>query len=362
MTAPAPGDGLRKGWTTGACATAAASAAYECLLTGTRPKAVPVALPHGLTVEFAVHRCEISPEGATASVIKDAGDDPDVTHGAEIIATVTRGHPGTGITFQAGPGVGTVTRPGLPLAVGEPAINPGPRAMIAANLREAAARHHADPDLVVTVAVRNGAELARRTLNGRLGIVGGLSILGTTGVVLPYSCSAWVATIHRGVDVARAAGLAHIAGSTGRTSEDAVRRLHGLDEVALIDMGDFAGALLTYLRRHPMPRLTLAGGFAKLTKLAQGHMDLHSGRSRVDLDRLAEMAAACDADAATVAAVRSGEGAAQALALAQARGLRLGDAVAALARQVALATLAGGTAVDVVVFDRSGEMVGHAGP
>ena len=135
-----------------------------------------------------------------------------------------------------------------------------------------------------------GERLAERTLNGRLGIVGGLSVLGTTGIVVPYSCAAWIDSIHRGIDVARAIGLRHVAGATGNTSEVAVRALHGLPETALLEMGDFVGGMLKYLRTHPVERITVAGGVAKMTKLAQGRLDLHSRRGEVDLSMLAAWA------------------------------------------------------------------------
>ena len=137
-------------------------------------------------------------------------------------------------------------------------------------------------DVAITIGIPGGEALAQKTLNPRLGIVGGLSILGTTGVVVPYSCAAWIHSIHRGIDVARAAGLEHVAAATGSTSERTVQELYALPEMALLDMGDFAGGTFKYLRRHPVPRVTLAGGFAKLAKLAQGHLDLHSSRSVLD--------------------------------------------------------------------------------
>ena len=151
----------------------------------------------------------------------------------------------------------------------------------------------------ITISIPGGEALAHETWNPRLGIVGGLSILGTTGIVIPYSCAAWIHSIHRGVDVARAAGLDHIAASTGSTSEQAVQALYGLSETALIDMGDFVGGMLKYLRRHPVARVTLGGGFGKLSKLANGHTDLHSRRSRVDTAWLARQARALGADRAT---------------------------------------------------------------
>jgi cobalt-precorrin-5B (C1)-methyltransferase len=357
-TSRRPEGELRKGWTTGACAAAAARAAFEALHTGCFADPVTIRLPRGERPSFALAAHDLGPERATAGIVKDAGDDPDVTHGALILAMVERAPAGSGVAFRAGEGVGTVTRPGLALAVGEPAINPGPRAMIAQAIADAAEGLGVGGDAVVTIAVPGGAALAEKTLNARLGILGGLSILGTTGVVVPYSCASWIHTIHRGIDVARAAGREHVAGATGSTSEAAVRALHALDDVALIDMGDFVGALLKYLRRHPVARLTLAGGFGKLAKLAQGHLDLHSARSRVDLTALADLAHALGAPAAVT---RAGS-AAELLAASGAAGPALVGRIAGHARAVALATLSGGISVDVAIFDRAGALIGHAGP
>ena len=331
---------------------------WSALLTGAFPDPVSIVLPRGETPSFVLADHVLGDGWASASVIKDAGDDPDVTHAAEIQATVRRGAPGSGLVFRAGPGIGTVTLPGLPLAVGEPAINPGPRAQIEANLR--ALSGEAALDLTITIAIPGGEALALKTMNGRLGILGGLSILGTTGVVLPYSCAAWIASIHRGVDVARASGLAHVAGCTGKTSETAVQRLHGLEERALIDMGGFAGALFKYLRAHPLPRLTVGGGFAKISKLAAGATDLHSKAAAVDLAWLVGLAGELGASQPLLDRMRQGTSAAQILALSSGE-VPLAQAVAARARETAMAILAGGVAVDVAVFDRSGTMLGHAG-
>jgi cobalt-precorrin-5B (C1)-methyltransferase len=255
-----------------------------------------------------------------------------------------------------------VTRAGLPLAVGEPAINPGPRAMIAQALADLMEAHDiATPDLVVTLSIPDGEKLAAKTLNARLGIVGGLSVLGTTGVVIPYSCASWIHSIHRGIDVARAAGLTHLAAATGSTSEAAVQRLLGLPEQALIDMGDFVGGTLKYLRRHPVPRLTLAGGFAKLAKLASGHLDLHSSRSRLDAPMLAELLGQVGAAPSVVAAAQQAESAGAILDLAGAWASDLAALTARRAREVAAATLAGTVAVDIAIFDRSGALLAHVG-
>ncbi|MBM3601561.1 MAG: cobalt-precorrin-5B (C(1))-methyltransferase [Alphaproteobacteria bacterium] len=356
------GGELRRGWTTGACAAGAAKAAYQALLTGSFPDPVSIVLPRGHAPAFALARESLGDGQATAGIIKDAGDDPDVTHGALVLACVRRGARGRGIVYRAGEGVGTVTRPGLPLAVGEPAINPGPRAQIARAIADVAREYGGCGDVEVTISVAGGEALAAKTLNARLGIIGGLSVLGTTGIVIPYSCASWIHSIHRGIDVARAAGLNHVAGATGATSEQAVKRLYGLDDLALIDMGDFAGGMLKYLRRHPVARVTVAGGFGKLAKLAGGSLDLHSGASQVDVPALADALASLGAQQATVAAARAAGSAGEVLTLAGAFGRPLADLVARRARETALATLAGSTDVDVVIFDRQGQLIGRAGP
>lgn len=351
---------MRRGWTTGACATAATRAAYTALLTGTFPDPVTIRLPRGEEPAFALALEESGDGFARAGIIKDAGDDPDVTHLALVLSTVRRSAPGEGVTFRAGAGVGTVTRPGLPLAVGEPAINPVPRRMMLETVREVAEQHGAPSDVIVEIGVRDGERLAERTWNPRLGIVGGLSILGTTGIVIPYSCSAWIHSIHRGVDVARATGLAHIAGCTGNVSEEAVRRLHDLPAEAMIDMGDFAGGLLKYVRRHPVARVTLGGGIGKLSKLADGHLDLHSGRSSVDPASLAERAAAQGASAGLERQIREATTAAMALSLANEENIPLGQAVANAARRTALEVARGSAEIDVVVVDRDGAIVARS--
>jgi cobalt-precorrin-5B (C1)-methyltransferase len=269
---------------------------------------------------------------------------------------------GARIRFAAGEGVGRVTRPGLPLAVGEPAINSAPRAIIGDALHEVAEANGAPPpDVTVTISIPGGERLAEKTMNARLGIVGGLSILGTTGIVVPYSCSSWIHAIHRGIDVARAAGLDHIAAATGSTSERAVQLFYDLPDQALIDMGDFVGGMLKYLRTHPVGRLTIAGGFAKLAKLAAGHLDLHSSRSGVDTAALGAMLATLGAAEATLEGARAAGGAGEILDAAGPRGEPLARLVAARAREVALATLSGKTAVEVAIVDRNGGFLARVG-
>jgi cobalt-precorrin-5B (C1)-methyltransferase len=352
---------LRYGWTTGACATAAAKAAYTALLTGEFPDPVEVTLPRGQRPAFALATTTMTEDSATVGVVKDAGDDPDVTHGALVIATVRRAAPGCGVRFRAGEGVGTVTLPGLPVPPGEPAINPVPRQMIRGVIDEVAAARGDAGDVEVEIAIPGGEALAAKTMNGRLGIVGGLSILGTTGIVVPYSCSSWIQSIRSGIDVARAACLTHVAGSTGATSEAAVQKIYALPEIALIDMGDFVGGMLKYVRTHPVPRVTVAGGVGKMTKLAQGLLDLHSRRGAVDLTVLARLAVGAGGSPALAERILGANTAAEAFSQAQAEGVALGDAVARAAWETASAVVASKQVeVEIALFDRDGRLVGHA--
>lgn len=351
---------LRRGWTTGACATAAAKSAFGALLTGAFEDPVTITLPRGERADFVLARHELVADAATAAVVKDAGDDPDVTHGALVEVTVRRSE--SGVRFRAGPGVGTVTKPGLPVEPGEPAINPVPRRMIAAAIAEVAKAHGVPGGAEVEIAIPGGEELAGKTMNPRLGIVGGLSVLGTTGIVVPYSCAAWIHSIYSGIDVARATGLSHVAGATGSTSEAAVQRYYDLPESALIDMGDFVGGMLKYLRRHPVPRVTVAGGVAKMTKLAQGRLDLHSRKGAVDLPALAAVAREVGASPAAVESIAEANTTALAFRIAEGEGLALGDAIADAARRTAEAVVAGADIeIDILLFDRDGRLTGKAG-
>jgi cobalt-precorrin-5B (C1)-methyltransferase len=317
------------------------------LRTGEFPDPVTITLPKGETPSFPLALEEKGEGWARAGIVKDAGDDPDVTHGCLVVVTVREG--GDGIRFRAGPGVGMVTKPGLPIPPGEPAINPVPRRMMEGVIRELGG-HAAE----IEISIPGGEQLAEKTWNPRLGIVGGLSILGTTGIVNPYSCAAWIASIHRGIDVARAIGLKHVAGCTGSTSEDAVRMHFGLPPEAMLDMGDFAGGLLKYLRTHPVDRVTIGGGFGKITKLAQGALDLHSGRSQVDLDWLAEVCPELPRDKVL------GANTAQEV-LDMAAGTDLPRRVAERALKSVASVLAGApVGADVMIVSRQGRIIAHA--
>lgn len=348
MRSEKPEGELRRGWTTGACATAAVKAAFAALRTGAFPDPVTITLPKGETPSFPLALEELGPGWARAGIIKDAGDDPDVTHGCMVVATVRERQ--EGIVFRAGPGVGMVTKGGLPIPPGEPAINPVPRQMMAQAIAELGGTG-AD----VEISIPGGEALADKTWNPRLGIVGGLSILGTTGIVNPFSCAAWIASIHRGIDVARAMGLRHVAGCTGSTSEDAVRAHYGLPLEAMLDMGDFAGGLLKYLRTHPVARVTIGGGFGKITKLAQGALDLHSGRSQVEFDYLASLLPELPRN--TILAANTAQ---EVLELAQGTDLAARVAAAALVTVKSVLKDAP-VAADVMIVSRQGEILSHAG-
>jgi len=352
---------LRRGWTTGACAAGAARAAFQALVSGAFPDPVPVALPKGVRPSFALAHCSLEGANAQAAIVKDAGDDPDVTHGALIVAEVRLGARGSGLKYFAGEGVGTVTRAGLPLPPGEPAINPMPRAIIAENIGEVAHAFGVGADAEITIGVPGGEKLAERTLNRRLGIVGGLSILGTTGIVVPYSCAAWIDSIHRGVDVARAGGLDLVVGSTGSTSEAAAQALYGLPETAMIEMGDFVGGLLKYLKSHPVPRVAIAGGFAKMAKLADGRLDLHSKRGEVDLGALARLALAHGASDALAAEIGQANSALEAVEASLRQGFPLAALVAGAARDVASGALPNGVEIETLVFARDGALLARSG-
>ncbi len=288
--------GLRTGWTTGTCASAAAKAAVVWLTDGAPLAMVEVALPSGRRVAFPVadvdtarpHRC---------AVVKDAGDDPDVTDGAHLTAEAAWAD-GDDVELRAGPGVGTVTLPGLGLPVGAPAINPVPRRMIRQAVREITAR-----GLRVTVSVPGGEAMAAKTSNQRLGIVGGISILGTSGIVKPFSTASYRASVVQQIDVAAAQGQRHLVLATGSRSDAwAQRALPRLTSVCFVEVGDFTGIALRRAAGAGVTRVTWMGMAGKIAKLAAGVMMTHYRRSRVDGELMAEVAAASGAPPAVVEA------------------------------------------------------------
>jgi cobalt-precorrin-5B (C1)-methyltransferase len=353
---PAP---LRSGYTTGSCATATSLAAARLLLGGPALDAVAIVLPKGQQVLMRLQFCRLCDSGAEAGTIKDAGDDPDVTHGALVFARVQLSGQ-AGVRFHAAEGVGTVTKPGLTTPVGEPAINPVPRQMMTQHLSQLASEYGYGGGFEVSIGVEGGAALALKTMNPRLGILGGLSILGTSGIVRPFSCAAYIASIHQGIDVARANGFSHLAACTGNASEDCMRQHYGLADTALIEMGDFVGAVLKHLRKAPVAKLSICGGFGKISKLAAGHMDLHSRHSSIDLPQLAAWAAELGAGVELQAAICAANTSQQAVALASAAGVALGDAVCAHALAFARGVVPAQVQLEVFAIDRQGLIIGQA--
>ncbi len=301
--------GTRKGFTTGACSAAAARAAMVGLLEGRVPEQIESLLPNGQRVQFSVVDGRVDGGQAHAVVIKDAGDDPDCTDKARLTAdlTVLEGPAGQ-IRIEGGDGVGLITMPGLGLEVGGPAINPTPRRNIIENIREVAADWLKKQAVSVTISVPGGAEMAKKTLNDRLGIIGGISILGTTGIVHPYSTAAFRASVVQGIEVAARQGQDTVVLTTGgRTEKFTMRQLADLNPACFVQMGDFLGPALDAAEKVGIKNIVIGGMVGKLSKIAQGEIITHARRNPVNMALLAEMAAAAGADAAVCDEIRQAE-------------------------------------------------------
>lgn len=267
---------LRSGFTTGSCACAAAKAALMTLLTGKLQPEVQITLPCGEEVTLPLSGTEISGQAVLCSVVKDAGDDPDVTHGQEIRARVELCDR-AGVFFQAGKGVGTVTLPGLGIAVGEPAINPVPRQMMTAETEKLLQQYQVNRGVVIEISVPGGEELAQKTFNPKLGIAGGISIIGTSGVVRPFSSEAFVQTIRKEIQVAKALGCRHIVINSGAKSEKILKqRFPDLPPQAFVHYGNYIGETLKLAEEEEIEQLTMGIMIGKAVKLAEGHADTHS--------------------------------------------------------------------------------------
>lgn len=350
--------GLRTGWTTGTCASAAAKAAALGLASGLVPDEVEVGLPKGARVSFPVVGGGPVGDGAgtvRAAVVKDAGDDPDCTHGAQLTADVRWAPDGdTETRLAAGSGVGTITKPGLGLPVGAPAINPVPRRMILAALAEVT-----DRPVVVTFSVPGGEEMTKRTSNERLGILGGISILGTTGIVRPFSTAAYRASVVQQVDVASAQGERTMVLCTGSRSEQAAQRLYAsLDPVSFVEVGDFSGIALRRCAADGMTRVNVVAMAGKITKLASGVMMTHFHRSKVDTDLLAAVAAETGSPELVVAAATETATARHFYDACLASGIRAPLVrLCQMARDNCIAHGGGGFECEVVMVDFEGEAV-----
>ncbi len=358
--------GLRTGYTTGSCAAAASKAAVETLLTGKPVAEVTIQLPVGRPATFEVHRCDQADGKVTCSVIKDGGDDPDVTHGAEICATVSLNSDGAAETrLMGGPGVGTVTRPGTGITVGDPAITRVPRRMILESVAQAAkSRGSQEPGFAVEISVTDGEVIAEKTTNSRLGVIGGISILGSTGVVQPYSTAAWRASVHLAIDVAATNGLSHLVLSTGTQSEAFTKQCLDLPDMAYIEAGIFSGASLKRCVMRKVQRATHAGMVGKLSKMAMGYFVTHVAGNRVDTGFLASLAAECGASAAVQDEIRQASSARHFQEIALSHGLT--EVFTLMCRMVCdeSRNLLQGDADDLVIdtlcFDFDGALLGSA--
>jgi len=286
---------LRTGYTTGTCATAATKAALLAMITKNPVKEVTVILPKGNTMTLKIELCKFNDSNAECTVIKDAGDDPDVTHHAEIVSTVSWTDNAGTVEVDGGKGVGIVTKPGIGLDIGKPAINPTPMKMIKDAVNEVAGEQLKSKGVKVIISVPKGEELAKLTDNPRLGILGGISILGTTGIVIPYSTGSFTASIRQGLDVARAMGQDTVVLTTGGRSEDFARELLKLPEHCFVQMGDFAAYSVRQSAIKGMKKVVIAGFIAKLSKMAMGVKQTHVKGSHVNMDFLASVAKECGA-------------------------------------------------------------------
>jgi cobalt-precorrin-5B (C1)-methyltransferase len=355
--------GKREGFTTGACAAAAAKAATRALVSGAPVEAIETTLPNGQRHVFALERCELFSASAVASVVKDAGDDPDCTHGAEIVAEVAL-QATPGIELRGGAGVAVVTKPGLGLDVGAPAINPVPQRNIRAMVQEELSRANPPrPGAIVTLSVPGGEEMAKQTINARLGLLGGISILGTTGVVKPYSTAAYKASVVQAIDVARRRGQSEVVLTTGGKSETyAMRLFPHLAEDAFIQVGDFVGIGVRHAARRNMQRATIVGMIGKLSKMADGRTMTHAAGSEVNMSLLADIAEKAGATASLAERIRAANTARHVLELTAAE---LPGFPAAVCAMVVMhlerhAASAGRLSIHAVLVDFDGKVVGRS--
>ncbi|KOS68225.1 cobalt-precorrin-6A synthase [Lysinibacillus contaminans] len=302
---------MRHGYTTGACATAVTKAALIALITNEEQETSTIHLPVGRDATFTIEKCTFDGNEVSCETIKDAGDDPDATHKALIIGTVSWADK-SGIHLDGGIGVGRVTKPGLPVPVGEAAINPVPRKMILGAVQEVLETFQIERGVNVVISVPLGEEMAKKTLNGRLGIIGGISILGTRGTVVPFSSSAYMASIVQAISVAKAAGCEHLVVTTGGRSEKyGMAQYPELQEEAFIEMGDFVGFTLKHCKRQGIKQVSLVGMMGKFSKVAQGVMMVHSKSAGIDFNFLAQLASDVGADDETQEEVRNANTASQ---------------------------------------------------
>ncbi|KEO81805.1 cobalt-precorrin-5B (C(1))-methyltransferase [Tumebacillus flagellatus] len=354
---------MRRGYTTGANATAATKAALLALITQEPVQSVEILLPIGETIAFQMVCCGVETDRAVCGVIKDAGDDPDATHLALILAEVSwvQGENSGEIHLDGGIGVGRVTKPGLPVPVGEAAINPVPRRMIRKVAADLLNEYGITQNVRIVISVPKGVEIAKKTLNERLGIVGGISILGTKGIVVPFSTAAYQASVVQAIKVARAGGCDHLVLTTGGSSEKYAMKLYPeLPQEAFIQMGDFVGFSLRHAKRQGASQVSLVGMMGKFSKIAQGVMMVHSKSAPVDFGFLAEVAADCGAPPDLLAEIQTANTATQVGDLMQGAGLGIFfEKLCGHACRHSLDEVGGGLRVETVLTTMKGDLLGR---
>ncbi|MEM3172157.1 MAG: cobalt-precorrin-5B (C(1))-methyltransferase [Candidatus Nitrosotenuis sp.] len=296
---------LRTGFTTGSCATAAAKAGVLAIINQKKIDVAEILLPKGNRLTLNISKCEFDMKSARCSVIKDGGDDPDVTHGAEIISEVYITDKKNQIEIDGGEGVGRATKPGLGLEIGTAAINPTPKKMIIENLIETGKKILQTNGIKVIITVPNGKELAQKTDNPRLGILGGISILGTTGIVIPYSTASFAAAIRQSLDVTLAMNGDTVVLTTGGRSEEFSKKIIELPDHCFVQMGDFAGYTIQQCAKKGIKKAYVAGFVGKLAKIATGVKQTHVKGSKVDMEFLSMLARKCGASEQTIQKIRA---------------------------------------------------------
>ena len=351
---------LRSGYTTGACATAASKGALLALLHQRRFAKSRIRLPIGHAVTFQLHTCTYTPQEGYSSVIKDAGDDPDVTHQAEICARVTWA-PMPGVHFARGAGVGLVTKAGLPVPPGEPAINPVPRQMMTETVQGILDRTgNTHRGVCIEISVPQGDKMAEKTFNPRLGILGGISILGTTGIVVPYSTAAWEASVLQNIDVAMAQACEHLVFVIGGRGERFARRFISLPDIGYVQIGNFFGLALERASQAGAKQITLASMIGKLAKFAAGHPSVHSQQSEQDFAFLARLASDAGAEDVVVQRMLTANTAQEVTEIALHAGLtRFHDDLCRHAHQFALTFFSRELALEVWLLGRDGDIIGR---
>ncbi len=351
---------LRTGFTTGTCAAAGSKAAVLAIINQKKIDSVEVTLPKKKTIKIKIISCEIDKKSARCSVIKDAGDDPDVTQGAEIHAEISLTGKPNQIEIDGGKGVGRVTKPGLGLEIGSAAINPIPKKMITENILDVAKDLLQKNGIKVVISVPRGEELAPKTDNPRLGIVGGISILGTSGIVIPYSTASFAASIRQSLDVTIAMGNDTVVLTTGGRSEDFSRNIINLPDHCFVQMGDFSGYTIQQCTKKMIKKAYVAGFIGKLTKIAMGIKQTHVKGSKVDMKFLSHLAQGCNADTKTIDEIKKANSARHVYEIATRENLvGFFDIICSEVYKQMRRHSENKLEIDVIMFDFDGKVIGR---